>query len=107
MRAALGDRDMTAFFDAEADLRRYLKIEAAWTRSLGEIETHPGAATIADAVETAKIDLNELAKGVEKDGLPIPALVTQLKAQTAADQHNLVHRGLTSQDVIDLSLIHI
>ena len=72
---------------------------------MGEIETHPGAATIADAVETAKIDLNELAKGVEKDGLPIPALVTQLKAQTAADQHNLVHRGLTSQDVIDTSTV--
>ena len=105
MSEALGDAEMSALFAPEAELQRYLRIEAAWTRSLGDIEGASNAEAIAFALEASNIVPEDLAQGVAQDGLPIPGLVRHLKTQFSPDEQTMIHRGLTSQDVMDTSVV--
>ena len=89
----LGDDTMLALWSSKRQLQHMLAFEAAWSRALGD-ET--GAA----AIEQVKLDVEAIRVGMSKDGVPIPALVRQLKAIAGPD----VHKGATSQDVIDTAL---
>jgi len=101
----LGDPEVAAIFSAEAELARFFKVEAAWTRALGAVGNAPEAEAVANIIEGAQIDPHSLKDGVSKDGIPIPALVGQLKALAGPDAAQFVHKGLTSQDVMDTSLM--
>lgn len=103
MNGLLGDAEMAAIFAPERALARFLRIEAAWTRALGQVEGIKEAEALAAQIETAPIVPRDLEDGMAKDGVPIPALVRRLKAHVGADA--LLHRGLTSQDVLDTSLM--
>jgi 3-carboxy-cis,cis-muconate cycloisomerase len=97
-----GTPEMAALLTPEAELSRMLRIEAAWAGTLA-----PGddAARIAEAILTAPIRPHDLAQGTARDGLPVPELVRRLKTHLAAADHAWLHTGLTSQDVIDTSLM--
>ncbi len=101
----LGDQEMAAIFAPEAELKRLLDVEAAWTRALGEVEGHAAAGEIATAIETAVIDPKTLAAGMAKDGVTIPALVHLLREDIGPNGAEIIHTGLTSQDVMDTSLV--
>jgi 3-carboxy-cis,cis-muconate cycloisomerase len=105
MRGLFGDDDIVAIFKPDAELKRILQIEAAWTRALGHVEAHPDADAVAGQIETANIATNDLLHGFSRDGVAIPALVKSLKAQLGPEAAQWVHRGLTSQDVMDTSLM--
>jgi 3-carboxy-cis,cis-muconate cycloisomerase len=75
-----------------------LRIEAAHCRVLSNEDA-------AKAIENAKIKLADLALGTATYGLPIPELIRLLKAQSDQALHCDIHRGLTSQDVIDTALV--
>lgn len=114
----LGDPEIAGIFSPERELKRFLQVEAAWTRALGQVSggqdvdaaANTQAETVARAIEDAAITPAALSEGMARDGVPIPALVKLLKAQlikaqVAPEAAPLVHQGLTSQDVMDTSLM--
>lgn len=85
-----------------------LRVEVAWLRALACV----GAAheEDADALEEAargwRVDLVELGAETEAAGNPVVPLVRGLRAVVGdARLAHLVHRGLTSQDVLDTALV--
>ena len=104
MSGLFGDEELAAIFAPEAECQRLVKVEAAWTRALGEIES-VDVEVIAQTLETCTIAPEALKDGFARDGLPIPALVKILKEQVDPDALQWVHTGLTSQDVMDTSLM--
>lgn len=97
------DVEVGALWSPEAQLTHMVAFEAAWSRALGAaglVEPEVAEAA-ARAIETAEIDIEGLAAGCAKDGLPVPALVHQLKALAGGAG---VHSGSTSQDVLDTAL---
>ena len=72
--------------------------EAAHSRSLGN-------ELAARAIEAAQICPEDLTEGTAVDGLPVPELVRCLKAQISPELRGHIHRGLTSQDVMDTASV--
>ena len=105
MRGLFADADIAAIFAPEAELKRMLRVEAAWTRALGMLDETPDTHEIAARIEVAQITPEDLHDGTARDGVPIPALVEMLKAQNVGDAAQWIHKGLTSQDVMDTSLM--
>ena len=103
--ALFGDDGARAIWAAEAELARMLRVEAAWSRALGEVGlVDPAMAeAAATAIERHRPDRDALARGTARDGLPIPALVRGLR-DAAGEHAGAVHRGATSQDVLDTAL---
>lgn len=99
------EADCQALFSSDAQLSHMLKVEAAFTRALGRVgRADPDVAeATARAIETAGIDVNDLRAGTAQDGVVIPALVRQLKRIPGVSRE-IVHRGMTSQDIIDTAL---
>ena len=100
-----GDAELAALWSAEAQLGHMIRFEAAYSRALGTcgLAAADTAEWAARAIEAARIDVEDLARGTARDGLPVPALVAQLK-RAAGEASEAVHRGATSQDVIDSAL---
>lgn len=100
-----GDPQAARIWSAEADLARMIAFEAAYSRALGAagLVGRDIAEAAAAAIEAADLDPAALAEGTARDGLPVPALVAQLKI-AAGPAAEAVHRGTTSQDVIDSAL---
>lgn len=99
------DGEMEALWSAETQLASMLAFEAAWSRTLGALGLFDAEAaeTAARAIETMTPELSALREGTARDGVVIPALVTQMKAAAGA-AGKAVHSGATSQDVIDSAL---
>lgn len=95
-----GDDEMDRIWSAQAQLRHMIAFEAAWSRGLGAIglADRAVAETAAKKIEATEIDIDALNLGTAKDGVVVPALVKQLKSAVGEEA---VHKGATSQDVID------
>ena len=85
-----------------------LQVEVAWLRALAAV----GAvdAEDVDAVEAAagawQVDLAALGADTEAAGNPVVPLVSGLREAVDDDRlAGIVHRGLTSQDVLDTALV--
>lgn len=106
LRPLLGDDAISAVFTAEADIAAMLRFEAA----LAEAEADAGviSADAAQAIAMAARGLvlapAELGPAVARDGVVIPELVRRLRAAVGEPHAGSVHKGSTSQDVIDTSL---
>jgi 3-carboxy-cis,cis-muconate cycloisomerase len=107
LEALTGDDEIAAFFEDEADLRAMLRAEVA----LAEAEAEAGliepeaSARIASACAEFRPDGSALAAGMARDGVVVPALVKQLRAAVGAEHGSALHKGATSQDIIDTSLV--
>ena len=107
LQALTGDAAIEALFSDEADLAAMLRAEVA----LAEAEAEAGliapeaAGAIAAACRTFVPDREALARGMAQDGVVIPALVKQLRQAIGAAHGASVHKGATSQDIIDTSLV--
>ena len=86
------DPDMAGLWSPHAQLAGMRAFEAAFSRALGD----EGAAR---AIEDMAFDMDDLRAGNGQDGVVVPRLVRQMKAQ--AGDAAAVHKGATSQDVID------
>ena len=93
-----GDPEVLAHLSADTQLAHMLRIEAAHSRVLGN-------EAAALAVEAAQITPQDLMAGASVDGLPVPELVRCLRTKISQELHIDIHRGLTSQDVIDTALV--
>jgi 3-carboxy-cis,cis-muconate cycloisomerase len=101
------DDAVAAPLSPQAQLARMQRVEAAYSRALGAAGVVEAglAEQAAAAVEAARFDMGDLRAGTARDGVVMPALVKQLKAQADAALHPAIHRGMTSQDVTDTALV--
>ena len=99
------DEEMAALWDADAQTAHMIAFEAAFSRAMGQAGRFDAAlaARAADHVAGFAPDRADLSAGSARDGLPVPALIRQLKAG-AGDAGQAIHTGATSQDVLDTAL---
>ena len=104
LKGLFADPDMAAILSPERSLTHMLAFEAAWSRACGKAGLFDAAEAeaAAQAITGAHIDLDDLAEGTAQDGVPVPRLVRQLKQHAPA---TAIHRGATSQDVMDTALV--
>jgi 3-carboxy-cis,cis-muconate cycloisomerase len=84
----------SAFVDDSAMLAAMVEVESSLSAAWGH-----AVALTADGLDLAKI-----AEGNRSGGNPVIPLVTQLRAQ-AGDLGDWVHRGATSQDILDSAIM--
>jgi 3-carboxy-cis,cis-muconate cycloisomerase len=98
--ALVSDR---AFVDA------MVEVEVALLQALAELDLapHQAARELSEAVASGRLelDLNELGRGAGEQGTPIPALLRTLRRQLPESASAQVHKGATSQDVIDTAMM--
>ncbi|MGW0816314.1 3-carboxy-cis,cis-muconate cycloisomerase [Streptomyces viridiviolaceus] len=86
-----------------AYLRALLDAEAALTRAQVTLGLAPeGAATaVTDAADPARFDVRSLAERARGGGNPVIPLVADLTKAVGEEYGPYVHRGATSQDILD------
>jgi 3-carboxy-cis,cis-muconate cycloisomerase len=98
--AQLTDR---AFVDA------MVEVEGALLAALAELDLAPAEAAreFADTLASGslQLDLAELGRGTGEQGTPIPALLRALRRALPQNASAHLHRGATSQDVIDTAMM--
>ena len=104
---AFVDAEAAALLSDQAFFRSLLAVECALAQAQAELGIIPAAA--ASAIEAASAALpfepRALAAGVLKEGVPIVALVAQLRAALAPEAREFVHLGATSQDIVDTATV--
>jgi len=96
-----GDRRAGALLSDDAFVAAAVRLEAAWLRALREA----GVARDVDPDAVGSIDPDDLAGQVEAGGNPVIPLVQLLRARVPEETGRWLHRGLTSQDVLDSALM--
>ncbi|WP_416971254.1 3-carboxy-cis,cis-muconate cycloisomerase [Streptomyces sp. 4F14] len=86
-----------------AYLRALLDAEAALTRAQATLGLAPAEAAVAvtGAADPARFDVRALAERARAGGNPVIPLVADLTAAVGAEYGPYVHRGATSQDILD------
>ncbi len=93
-----GDERAGALASDAAWLAAMVRVEQAWLDALARAGIAPETVDLAGIVGPG--DLAALAGAAEGAGNPVPALVSRLRARAP-----WAHRGLTSQDVVDTSVV--
>lgn len=105
--ALTGDEEIEALLADHAQIATMVRFE----RALAEAEAEAGmigpdaAAAIAAGLAGFEPDWDDLAVGMARDGVVVPALVAQLRRRIAAPHAEALHKGATSQDAIDTALV--
>jgi len=101
------DPEIAALFSDDAELAAILEFEVA----LADAEADAGlispaaAAAIRRAAAGFTPDRAGLVEGLASDGVVVPALIGQLRAELGPEDAKALHFGATSQDAIDTGLI--
>ena len=107
LSALAGDPEIGALLSDHAGVAAMLAVEralAAASADAGWIE--PAAAdAVSAAIDGFAPDWTDLAAGMARDGVVVPALVSQLRESVAEPHRSALHKGATSQDVIDTALM--
>lgn len=87
----------------QAYLRALLDAEAALTRAQAELGLAPAeaATAVTEAAHAGAFDLRSLAERARAGGNPVIPLVADLTEAVGAEYGPYVHRGATSQDIMD------
>lgn len=100
-----GDERAGELMSEASVLEAMVLVEDAWLDAL--VTTGLAPATIGSdltAVVTAE-DVEQIARSAEAGGNPVIALVQLLRARVDGDAGRWLHRGMTSQDVLDTALV--
>lgn len=105
-RGLISDAALASLFSDAGEIRGLLEVEAALARAQGTLGLIPkdAAAAIDAAAKGLIVDPGTLAAGTASAGVPITALVAQLRA-AAGEAGAYAHWGATSQDIMDTALI--
>lgn len=92
--------------DDEAVVAALVRVEVAWAHALvvAGIATSAEAEAVGTAANGLVVDPRRLARAAEDSGNPVVPLVGALR-EAAGGAAGAVHRGLTSQDVLDTALV--
>ncbi|WP_449253333.1 3-carboxy-cis,cis-muconate cycloisomerase [Brevundimonas naejangsanensis] len=102
-----GDSVVEALLSDEAEIAAMLAFEAALAQAQAGIGLIPqeAAAAIRAACDAFTPDLAVLAEGMETDGVLGPSFVAALRGTVAEPHGRWLHKGATSQDIIDTALV--
>ncbi|MEM1297631.1 MAG: lyase family protein [Pseudomonadota bacterium] len=98
-----GDAELSEILGDTQDISRMVLFErklALVQGTLGVIPAEVGHA-IDHGLAGAELDLGPLAQGVASSGVPVPALVSELRRHLPEQHGQWLHWGATSQDAID------
>ncbi len=107
LSALAGDAEIEALLSDAKQLEAMLAFE----RALAEASADAGwiapeaAVAIGAAIEAFAPDWAALEVGMARDGVVVPELVRQLRINLPEPHRSALHRGATSQDVIDTALM--
>ena len=107
LSALAGDPEVETLLSDAAQLDAMLAFERALAEASAEIGwiSEAAATAIGQAIDGFNPDWPGLEAGMAQDGVVVPALVRQLKAQLAEPHRAALHKGATSQDVTDTALM--
>ena len=102
-----GDEEVEALLSDDAQMRAMLSVEAALAEAGADagIVRADAAEAIVKSIALFAPDWDELAIGMARDGVVVPALVVQLRRAVGEQYAADVHRGATSQDIVDTALM--
>lgn len=100
-----GDHLAGDLMSDRAFLATMLAVEQAWLDGLVDAGIAPREARAALAGLLVDDDREVIARRADADGNPVTALVTLLRERSDPSSARWLHRGLTSQDVVDTALI--
>jgi 3-carboxy-cis,cis-muconate cycloisomerase len=107
LSALTGDTEIEALLSDAAQLTAMLAVErglAIACAEVGWISAADETAVLA-GIENFVPDWDGLRDGLAQDGVVVPALVKQLRGQIAPEHRAALHKGATSQDIIDTGLM--
>jgi 3-carboxy-cis,cis-muconate cycloisomerase len=107
LSALTGDPEIKDLLSDEAQLGAMLAFERALAEASADcgFVSAEAAGAIVAATGNFAPDWAALAEGMARDGVVVPALVKQLKGGIPAEHRPALHKGATSQDVIDTALM--
>ncbi|MFJ8651266.1 3-carboxy-cis,cis-muconate cycloisomerase [Streptomyces rochei] len=93
--------------DDRALVRALLDAEAALTRAQAALGLAPeeAASAVTEAADPARFDASSLAERARGGGNPVIPLVADLTKAVGEEHGPYVHRGATSQDILDSALM--
>ncbi len=99
--------EMRALFADSNHLQLMLEVEAALARAQASLGLIPceAAERITRAARVENLRLDYVAEGARKDGVPVPALVSELGRVAGQEAARHLHLGATSQDILDTALV--
>lgn len=100
-----GDERAERVFSDAAIVEAMVAVEDAWLRALVANGVAPASATGTLTGLVGDDDVAGLAAGAEAGGNPVIELVALLRERTDGETSRWLHRGLTSQDVLDTALV--
>lgn len=103
----LGDDETAAQFSIGAEIGEMLRFEAALARAQAAegVISAEAAEAIAVTCRGFAPDMDRLRADTARDGVVVPGLVRQLRDRIDPEHAAALHRGPTSQDLIDTSLV--
>jgi 3-carboxy-cis,cis-muconate cycloisomerase len=101
------DDRIAAEFDDRQRIADLLSVEAALARAQARVGLVPAAAadSITSAAATLDVDLQALGRSVAAAAVPTIELVRQLRHAVGPELSAFVHRGATSQDIVDTAAV--
>ena len=107
LRALLSDAEVDGVLGDAALAGAMVEVERALAVVQGRlgIIDDTSAAAIARSLEHFEPDLADLARGTARAGVPVPALVAQLRRAVGEPAASALHWGATSQDIVDTALV--
>jgi 3-carboxy-cis,cis-muconate cycloisomerase len=100
-----GDERAGDLMSGAAFLSAMVEVENAWLGVLVDAGVAPARAWVDLASLVSSGDAEAIAAGAEADGNPVIGLLGLLRDRTPEETARWLHRGLTSQDVIDTALM--
>jgi 3-carboxy-cis,cis-muconate cycloisomerase len=100
-----GDHRAGNLMSAHTFLAAMVTVEDAWLDVLVRAAIAPAEAKADLTAVIGPDDAERIATGAEDDGSPVVGLVALLRERTGEQTARWLHRGLTSQDVVDTALM--
>jgi 3-carboxy-cis,cis-muconate cycloisomerase len=107
LAALTGDQEIEALLADAAQVAAMIRFELALAQAEAEsgLISAEAAAAIASGLDGFEPDWDDLADGMARDGVVVPALLGQMRRRIAAPHAEALHKGATSQDAIDTALV--
>jgi 3-carboxy-cis,cis-muconate cycloisomerase len=102
-----GDNEINQLLTDEAYVRALVDVETALARAEARLGVIPSSAAeqICSRAQWNKIDIAALAKGTARSGVPMIALVQEIRKAVGTEAAPYVHWGATTQDIMDTACV--
>ncbi|MEU6136512.1 lyase family protein [Nocardioides sp. NPDC047086] len=100
-----GEERAGDLFSEAAYLAAMVRVEEAWLAAIVSSGIAPEEARTPLAGLVSEADVPRLAEGAEAGGNPVIGLVKLLRGRLDGEAARWLHKGLTSQDVVDTALV--